>query len=91
MLLAGAAAVSMTVATLGHASVGEDAWLATPVTAVHLIAMAVWVGGLITLVIAVLPKHNAENLRRWSRMAFLCVCTLVLTGEYQAWRQVQPS
>ncbi len=90
LFVAGAAAVSMTVAVLGHAGVGEDAWAATPVTTIHLLAMAVWIGGLITLVVAVLPGDNTENLRRWSRMAFLCVCALVLTGEYQAWRQVQP-
>ena len=90
MLVAGSAALAVTVATLGHAGVGDDSWLATPVTAIHLLAMAVWIGGLITLVAAVLPKHSAENLRQWSRMAFICVCTLVLTGEYQAWRQVHP-
>ena len=90
VFVASAAALAVTVAALGHAGAGDDAWLATPVTAVHLLAMAVWVGGLITLGTAVLPKRRADNLRPWSLTAFACVCLLVLTGEYQAWRQVRP-
>jgi copper transport protein len=90
MFIAGTAGLAVTIATLGHGGVGDDSWLATPVTAVHLLAMAAWIGGLITLVAAVLPTHNSDNLPQWSRMAFLCVCTLVLTGEYQAFRQVDP-
>jgi copper transport protein len=90
MLSAGAAGLAVTVAILGHAGAGGDAWLATPVTALHLLAMAVWIGGLITLGTAVLPGRRVDNLRRWSAAAFTCVCALVLTGEYQGWRQVRP-
>jgi len=89
-LVAGAAALAVTVAILGHAGAGGDSWLASPVTALHLLAMAVWVGGLITLGAVVLPRRRADNLRPWSLVAFACVCTLVLTGEYQGWRQVRP-
>jgi len=32
----------------------------------------------------------AATLRRWSRVAFLSVAVLVLTGEYLGWRQLQP-
>ena len=63
MLVTGAAAVAVSVAALGHAAAGRDSWLAIPVTALHLLAMAVWVGGLITLVLAVLPQRRTENLR----------------------------
>jgi len=90
MFVAGAVALAATVAALGHAGAGDDAWLATPVTTVHVLAMAVWVGGLITVLAAVLPKRRVDNLRPWSLTAFACVCVLVLTGEYQAWRQVRP-
>jgi copper transport protein len=102
IFIASAVALAVTVAALGHAGAGDDSWLATPVTAAHLLAMAVWVGGLITLGVAVLPTrgapnttnadnaNNANNLRAWSLTAFGCVCVLILTGEYQAWRQVSP-
>lgn len=89
-LVAEGAALAVTVAVLGHAGAGSDAWLATPVTALHLMAMSVWVGGLIALAAAVLPARRTDNLRPWSLTAFGCVCVLVLTGEYQAWRQVNP-
>lgn len=82
--------LAVVVAAVGHAGAGDDAWLATPVTAAHLLAMAVWVGGLITLGAAVLPKRRVDSLRAWSLTAFACVCVLVLSGEYQAWRQVRP-
>jgi copper transport protein len=85
-----AALLVVTVAILGHAGAGADSWLAIPVTAAHLLAMAVWVGGLITLAAAVLPKRSTDPLRHWSRLAFGCVSVLVLTGEYQGWRQVYP-
>ena len=90
MLVTGAAAVAVSVAARGHAATGRDLWLAIPVTALHLLAMAVWVGGLITLVLAVLPQRRTENLRRWSQTALSCVSVLVVTGGYQAWRQVYP-
>ena len=90
MLIAGAALLTVSVAALGHAARGRDSWLAIPVTAVHMLMMAVWVGGLIALVVAVLPQRNTDNLRRWSQTALCCVSSLVITGGYQAWRQVYP-
>jgi copper transport protein len=81
---------AVTVVLDGHAGVGEQAWLATMVTALHVLAMMVWLGGLLVLCVAVLPSRRFENLRRWSLTAFACVATLILSGEYQAWRQVRP-
>lgn len=89
-LALGTAGVAMTVVIDGHAGVGEQAWAATAVTSAHVLAMTVWLGGLTALCIAVLPSRHATNLRRWSLLAFGCVSTLILTGEYQAWRQVRP-
>jgi copper transport protein len=90
MLVTGAAALTVSAAILGHAGAGGDSWLAIPVTAIHLLVMTAWLGGLITLVVAVLPRRDTDNLRRWSAMAAVCVGTLVLTGVYQAWRQIYP-
>jgi copper transport protein len=85
-----AVGTAVTVVIDGHAGVGEQAWLATAVTAAHVMAMTVWLGGLVALCIAVLPAGRVDNLRRWSLTAFACVATLILSGEYQAWRQVRP-
>ena len=85
-----AVGVAATVALDGHAGVGERAWVATAATTGHVLAMSVWLGGLVVLCVAVLPSKRVENLRRWSLTAFGCVSTLILSGEYQAWRQVRP-
>lgn len=90
-----AVGVLLSVAADGHAAVGADAWLALPVTTLHLGAMAVWVGGLIALVLFVIPRltgaaEQLDSLRRWSIVAFASVVLLILTGEYQAWRQLDP-
>ncbi|WP_142270960.1 copper resistance CopC/CopD family protein [Mycobacterium sp. AT1] len=82
--------VALTVAVEGHAGVGDQAWLATVITALHLLAMTLWLGGLVTLCLAVLPARRVDNLHRWSLIAFGCVSVLILSGEYQAWRQVRP-
>jgi len=85
-----ATALAATVAASGHASAGPDPWPATTVTTVHLLAMALWLGGLCVLTLAVLPARRSGELQRWSRVAFGCVAAVLLSGEYQAWRQVSP-
>jgi copper transport protein len=83
------------VALLGHATDGA-AGLLVPAAVLHLAAMALWLGGLVVLVIAVLPRMRAAPeaglrvLRRWSVVAFVCVGVLVVTGEVQAFPTVVP-
>jgi copper transport protein len=83
------------VALLGHATDGA-AGLLVPAAVLHLAAMAVWVGGLVVLVVAVLPRlrrapeAGLRVLRRWSVVAFTCVGVLVVTGEVQAFPTVVP-
>jgi copper transport protein len=90
-------ALLASVAVAGHASTGPDAWLAIPAAMLHLAAMAVWLGGLLMLWLVVLPalrsglRTLAEvRVRRWSVLAYTCVVCLVVTGEYQAARQISP-
>lgn len=77
-----------------HASAGPQVLLAVPVAALHLLAMGVWLGGLITLVIALRPRGTAGHgipapaVGRFSTLAFTAVAVLVGTGVYQSWRQV---
>jgi copper transport protein len=88
-------ALLVSVAVAGHEAAGPDVALALPAAVLHLASMAVWLGGLVVLGFAVLPALRAgtvtdAGLRRWSVAAYSCVICLVVTGEYQASRQVSP-
>ena len=93
-------ALLVSVAVAGHEAAGSDVALALPAAVLHLASMAWWLGGLVVLGIAVLPalrrgtpypyRDADAGLRRWSITAYSCVICLVVTGEYQASRQVSP-
>jgi copper transport protein len=76
----------------GHASTGIQTGLAIPADAVHVAAMACWLGGLVILALAVLPRSDVDELRavlpRYSALALGAIVALIVTGGYQAWRQV---
>ena len=86
------AALMMTPGLAGHASSGRWVALAIPADALHLIAVGLWLGGLVLLAAALLPGASAEELRRvlpkYSRQAFLCIAVIVVTGSFQAFRQI---
>jgi copper transport protein len=88
-----AAGLAATWAMSEHASVGLQAGIAMPVDVVHLLAVAAWLGGLASLLVA-LYRAPAETpvsalaVRRFSRVAFGSVVALVVTGTYQSWRQL---
>ena len=54
--------------------------------------MACWLGGLVVLCVAVLPKRDVDELRvvlpRYSALALGAIVALIVSGGYQAWRQV---
>ena len=72
----------------GHPSASPVAGVSVVVDAVHLAAMAVWLGGLVMLVAFLLPRANERELGAilpiWSRWALAAVGTLVLAGTTQA-------
>ena len=76
----------------GHASTGRWVALAIPTDIVHLAGVALWLGGLVLLALAVLPRSSVEELRdvlpRYSRQAFWCIVLIVVSGGLQAWRQI---
>src|SRR3954469_7793954 len=76
----------------GHAGTGIQTGLAIPADLVHVAAMACWLGGLMVLCVAVLPKGDADELRtvlpRYSALALGAIVALIVSGGYQAWRQV---
>ncbi|MFE1826691.1 copper resistance protein CopC [Streptomyces yangpuensis] len=86
--------LALTWATAEHASAGLQVPLAMPVAALHLVAMGVWLGGLITLVVALRDRGPggrvlpAPAVGRFATLAFRAVAVLVGTGLYQSWRQV---
>lgn len=88
-----AAGLAASWAMAEHASTGIQAGLAMPVDVLHLLAVAVWLGGLSTLLVALFraPAEtpiDAVSVRRFSRLAFGSVTVLAATGIYQSWRQV---
>ncbi|WP_246063682.1 copper resistance protein CopC [Blastococcus colisei] len=88
-----ASEVVATTAAAGHPAAGPLPGLAVAVAAVHVAAMAVWLGGLIALLVGVLRTGAAVHdlhsvLPRFSVLAFGAVVALALTGLVQAVREV---
>lgn len=85
-----ATGLAATWAMAEHASAGLQTWLAMPVDVLHLLGVAVWLGGLAALLAALWAGDPVPRkaVRRFSRLAFASVCALVATGLYQSWRQV---
>jgi copper transport protein len=76
-----------------HASTGIQTGISMPVDILHLLAVAAWLGGLATLLVALFrapadAQIETEAVRRFSRIAFASVLVLAATGIYQSWRQV---
>ena len=81
-----------TFAWTGHAGVGRLLPLSVLSDVVHLAAMSLWLGGLVQLVLVVLPavepRSAAGVAARFSRIAAVSVVALVVSGTFQAWRQL---
>lgn len=90
-----AAFICLTPALAGHASTVPPTALLVPANALHVSSMAVWVGGVVTLLLA-LPAATrlldppdrtgllAAVVARFSTLATLAVATLVASGVLQA-------
>ncbi|WP_405005387.1 FixH family protein [Kitasatospora purpeofusca] len=81
-----AVALSATWVGADHASVGIQVWLALPLGMLHLVAMALWLGGLAAMLVGLREGIGAEVANRFSKIAFGAVLVLVGTGVYQSWR-----
>ncbi|MDQ6938247.1 MAG: copper resistance protein CopC [Actinomycetota bacterium] len=84
-------AILLTYPASGHARASSPVALAVTSDLAHLAAMAAWVGGLAVLVLVLLPLGRPDELREvlpvFSRVAFVSVAVLAVTGTYQAWRE----
>ncbi|MFJ6393633.1 copper resistance protein CopC [Streptomyces sp. NPDC091972] len=81
--------LALTWAAAEHASAGIQVPVAMTSAVLHVLAMAVWLGGLAAL-LATLYRAEAQLpaavVARFSRLAFASVTVLVATGVYQSWR-----
>jgi copper transport protein len=83
-------AICATPGLAGHASTGTFVDLAVPFDTLHVVAMAIWLGGLAALTFTVLDRdpdarRSADN---FSPVALTSVIVIVATGTFAAWRQV---
>ncbi len=90
-----AAFIAVAPALGGHASVQQPVAVLFPLDVAHVLAMSVWIGGLVLLVMALpaatralVPEDRtrllAANLLRFSPIALGCVAVLLVTGTVQA-------
>ncbi|GHH06267.1 copper resistance CopC/CopD family protein [Streptomyces lanatus] len=82
-----AVGLALTWAAGEHASAGIQVPVAMTSSALHLLATAVWLGGLTALLVTLYRAHlTPAAVTRFSRLAFASVTVLVVTGVYQSWR-----
>jgi copper transport protein len=84
----------------GHASLEKPSAVLVPANAIHVLAMSIWVAGLV-LLLFVLPRATrrleppdrtrllAATLTRFSPIAFASVIAILATGLLQSWFQVE--
>jgi copper transport protein len=84
--------IALTFSAVGHAATTSPDPLSITADLLHISAMAIWLGGLVMLVGAILPRHEPDELQAvlpvFSRVAFLSVTVLAMTGSYAAWHGV---
>ncbi|MHA5047947.1 copper resistance CopC/CopD family protein [Streptomyces sp. SD15] len=81
--------LAVTWAAAEHASAGIQVPVAMASSVLHLLSMAVWLGGLTALLTALYRSAEplpAATVNRFSRLALTSVAVLVVTGVYQSWR-----
>lgn len=81
--------LAVTWAAAEHASAGIQVPVAMVSAVLHLLSMAVWLGGLAALLTALHRSAEplpAATVNRFSRLALGSVAVLVVTGVYQSWR-----
>jgi copper transport protein len=85
-------ALAVTFAATGHAATTSPDWLSIADDMLHVTAMSVWLGGIVMLVLAVLPRQEPDELGavlpRVSAVNLIAVAVLAATGTYSAWRGV---
>jgi copper transport protein len=76
----------------GHAGAGADPVYGAIVGWIHFSAAAVWGGGLILLLVCVLPRSRLrlrDYVPQFSAMATVSIAVATISGSVQSWRQLQ--
>ncbi|WP_408052958.1 copper resistance CopC/CopD family protein [Streptomyces sp. HO565] len=81
-----AVGLALTWAAAEHAVAGPQVPVAVTSSVLHLLATAVWLGGLVALLTTLRGSPDASTVARFSRVALACVTVLAVTGVYQSWR-----
>ncbi len=76
----------------GHASTGLLVPIALPADILHIAGVGIWLGGLVVLFAAFMPRADEPALRhvvpRYSQYALVAMAIIVVTGVFQAFRQI---
>ncbi len=74
----------------GHAATASDHFLATQTLLVHVLAVALWMGGLLAVVLHLRGDHAAlvVAVTRFSRLALLCFVAVAASGLTGAWTRL---
>ena len=93
MLVAGAVLTLMPIALTGHSAAGGSHDLATNSLIVHLVAGALWTGGLLVLLAHALRGGGHTDLaaRRFSSIALWCFVAMLLSGTVNAGVRISPA
>lgn len=93
LLFAGSLATLLPLALTGHSASGGSHDLATNSLLIHLVAGALWAGGLLALLVHALRggEHAYLAARRFSAVALWCFVAMAFSGVVNALVRVQPS
>lgn len=84
--------VAVSFSAVGHAATTSPHWLSISLDVLHVSAVSVWIGGLIMLVVAALPRGDEAALESVlpavSRVSLAAVTVIGVTGTYAAWRGI---
>jgi copper transport protein len=76
----------------GHAGTGRWVPFAIVADVAHVGGVSLWLGGLVVLLAVVLRRSHLDELRevvpRYSRLALGAICVIIVSGAFQAWRQL---
>lgn len=76
----------------GHSAEIPNSFLGAAADLAHLAGVSLWVGGLVVLVVGLLPRRQADELGvvlpKYSRLAMVAVLTIAAAGSVLAWQLV---
>jgi copper transport protein len=70
---------------VAHAGSAGSAWLGFPISAVHFMAMAIWLGGFALLLRRRASSSSGESLQPWMRISLIAATTVAISGAVMAW------